>query len=149
MKERIWKNKRQERWNMYFWKFILKCLLWGLSRWKLKTIKRRYWMFDPSWMFEYTSRSGIYLFKVNSRKNRTTCQICSKFHTFFCCFYCWLWASKFISGRHWYCLHMCINAFCIAVLVNHWYLPQDTYTQDTYTNLVKLRCSKGNLSGSV
>ena len=51
----------------------------------------------------------IYLFKVNNRNTRTMCEICSKltiktpiksllltlnrFHSFLCCFYCWLWTS--------------------------------------------------------
>ena len=50
--------------------------------------------------------ANIYLFKVDNRNTRKTCEICSKltlfllftvniFHTFFKCFYCWLRTSKF------------------------------------------------------
>ena len=67
---------------------------------------------------------NIYLFKVNNRNSTKRCDICSKltikkperhqlcfswvlllnlskFHTFFYCFYCWLWASKCLLGYDW------------------------------------------------
>ena len=63
-----------------------------------------------------------YLFKVNNRNTRTSCEICSKvtkktpeqrhvvllssllnlnkFHTLFQCFYCWLWAGTCLLGSN-------------------------------------------------
>ena len=63
--------------------------------------------------------TDIYLFKFNNGNTRKRCEICSKltiktpkrrqrrrsgvllltaimFHTFFWCFYCWLWTSKYL-----------------------------------------------------
>ena len=58
-----------------------------------------------------TFPANIYLFKLNNRNTRKKWKICSKltvtnvflvllsltlnlFHTFFYCFYCWVWTSK-------------------------------------------------------
>ena len=72
-------------------------------------------------VFSRVSPASIYFFKINNRYTRKWREICSKLtiikpddvlmfllltlnilHTFFQCFYCWLWASKCQLGPIWY-----------------------------------------------
>ena len=58
--------------------------------------KNRKWI---TYAVNIPNPADIYLLKVNKRRTKARCEICSKltlnvFHTLLQCFYCWLWTSN-------------------------------------------------------
>ena len=98
--------------------------------------------------------ANIYLFKVNNRKTRKRCEICSKltmkiperrpdvvlvflllilniFHTFFLFFYWWLLTSKCFLGNS-------------SKFLNRWFIPYPSYY--VYSDSKMRRFVKGSVS---
>ena len=56
--------------------------------------------------------ANIWLFNINNIVLVFSLLTLNKFHTFFYCFYCWLWASKYKLKNHWHQYYLCLLGDC-------------------------------------
>ena len=111
-------------WTSYVRSVYVLCVLWcgyvtAITLWKRFTVSIMKATINHSYLEKTKTPTNKYMLKFNNANTKKRCEICSKltiktpewcltltewclpllltlnkFHTFFLCFYCWLWTNK-------------------------------------------------------